>query len=186
MELPYLHEIVQLIKTNTGVIYTSGLNMYEGVSIRNNVICKVDMLTFLVGEIMTAASYEEYRDEVLAIAANLSDNVKLISEVLKTLYLKDAKFQAYLGELFYFRKSESTLLQRVIHDLSEKLCARRDEVWASVSRCGYKYIAENEGYLYFAVRDNYDDKFLPSGIKGEVVSCAKVWNGLFKEREHYT
>lgn len=178
----YLKEEGVQYEGEYGIQLLHAVSHYEGATIRNNVICKVDFLALLSGVVVSKEHYVEYRANLLGIASRLVNDMNIISDALIDMYKNDKVFRKFLYELYYFQDDDKTFLDRIVEAIGSKIKKSRDCVSRDLTQFGYRFVAEHNGYYYFSVKDNQDTKYLNEDLEGEVVSRAKIWDGLFKRK----
>ncbi len=169
----------EIKETPLGFPVVEGIEQYEDACCRDKVIVRVDVLSGLT-KMFSESILKKYRAVVFRLIAGLYSK-ESVPDVMETLFYNDNKFQAWLGEVYYFtqelyKKSVWQVFVEEARSLYDKVVKNIVEL----NSMGYAY--ESCGYIYFAVKDSCDTKFkMLKGISSEVYSCAKVWSGNIQE-----
>ena len=84
-ELPYLRIEVEEYETPFGYNVVSNLKAYSGVSIRNNVIQRIDIISSM-SECFTDENLEKYRSQIFKIMSGEFTDKDSICKVLTHFY----------------------------------------------------------------------------------------------------
>ena len=147
--------IVQEKMSPLGYCEVPGLEAYNGTSLRNVRVIRVDIIKYLT-EYFSEDTLNKYRNALYHIIAGYSmdtkDSRSKISNALRDLYISDEVFQLKLGKMFYFRDIDydnlsmyDTLMESIKLSIND---IRRD---ISFKVPHIKLICESKLYLYYSV-----------------------------------
>ena len=179
-ELPYLRIEVEEYETPFGYNVVSNLKAYSGVSIRNNVIQRIDIISSMSG-CFTDENLEKYRSQIFKIMSGEFTDKDSICKVLTHFYRTDKVFNKFVSTNYYFGSSAGkTLYGIIIEAFKDKYLEAYNKAYELLRGNYYKVICESEGYLYFATPDRMDFIVaVPAGYKEETISYAKSWKGEY-------
>ena len=183
MTLPYLQGVSEYRTSPYGYPEVLSAGAYDGVNIRNCLICRIDILSKLT-DILTKEIMDKQRDVFYNFMSGNLSATGAVSQVIETYYVYDPHFHKFISELYYFNGDlqVKSLYQVVIETLRKKYLQNAQVLKDWCSQYSIKVLFESRGYLYVRYKDDASI-VVPAGYKTEVVSRAKVWNGDMSERE---
>lgn len=166
--------------------YDSGLeswndiyNILKGISVRNKVICRIDLLEMLE-DTFNAETRIKYRNAIMYLANGLCKDANTLSEVLKDLVNIDDVFSSKITMLYHILEEHESLGNKFLNMLSGRLYSF-EEYFRQLFRGGSEFvICISDGYLYFSIADADYEVGLPKDFKVEVLSYARYWKGNIK------
>jgi len=170
-------------KTALGYQVASNVEDYKGISIRNRVIMKLDVISVMT-EMFTCDSLSEYRNIIFNIMSGTILDDGKISNLITCLYIADSVFKKHLTELLYF---ETDLQSKcpyiaIVSSFRKEYLREVGRLKSITGAQGCKFVIESEGYLYVAVPDRLFELVLPVHVKEEIVSYGKIWSGEIRRQ----
>lgn len=181
-KLPYIREDVTEIETAYGFTEIIGIEQYKDSVLRDKVVFRIDLL-YALSKYFTEETLNKYRTLIYNIVVGNNRNKKLISKILKALYLEDIRFKAYIGEVIYFDESlnVNSLYSVVISSMQDILRNKKIDLIEALKKKNVTFVADSHCYIYAAVNDKEIIVSVPAGYREEVVSRAKIWKGDFSK-----
>lgn len=177
VNLPYSKEQSLMKETLNGYTIVDDADYYDDLAVRNNVIVRIDVFGSLK-QIFAEESIDRVRKTLFNTMSGLIEDKGVVSNVFQALYMSDNTFKRFLGEIYYFELEDGvSMYDAVVQKVKKAYDDAFSRAYGNMSARRIKVLFESDGYIYFAVSDVDEPKYVPKGYKMEVVSRAKVWKG---------
>ena len=177
IDLEYVHVTKEVQRTIYDFPIIENITEYDGITIRNRVILKFDILAGM-SNVFSKDTIKDYRDLAFGIVSGYIHDANSLSTVLTALYTDDDVFHKYLSVIYLFdeslkEKSLANVLSCHLLDDYRIVFSMLVEL-LRLQRC--KTILESSGYIYVSIPDDKFTLKIPGHFNEEVLSNAKVWN----------
>lgn len=157
-------------------------NMYRGVSIRDKVICRVDLTRYLTC-MFKDKTLDEYRNAIMNIITYKMSDVATVSAVLTILAGKDEVFANQLKEILVLCNEEDSFGNCILSAISDVIFNQVIKYTTFFRGEEEVVICCSDGFLYFSTPDDKHVLTLPCGAECEVISHAKNWSSIIEYKE---
>lgn len=167
-------------------VYDTGLELwpdidayYSGVSIRNRVICRIDLGQYLT-DLFSKETIDVWRNAIINIATYRINEIDKISAILIELAKNDNKFADQLQSMLITCDENVSYGEFILQTIANTMLAQVDRYRTFFRGKNEFVICESYGYLYFSTSDDSHVLSLPDNVKVEVISYAKNWSGAIE------
>lgn len=181
LSVPYSKVQASTYRTSTGeLVYEDIDTVYRKYDVREKVIIRVDIMDKLTEGILSKNADIILKKNYLSVLFGLIDNVDMISEILKDIYIRDEQFKLFLGNICYFelpKVSNVSLFQYLVADNKVRRIRIQEDFGNRSSLSSTGVFITSLWYLYVGINDKTDAVcIIPEDFKVEAVSYAKKWD----------